>query len=85
MNPTTPEVLSCLMQFIKTLIKDPAFELKPDTALIANGLLDSFQILSVIEFVEKNFAIPSLTENDLHPDHFASVQAMAQLIQGKLR
>ena len=52
---------------------------RPDTPLLATGLLDSLQLMSLIEFAERRFGI-RLTEEDMHPNNFETVTAVTALV-----
>lgn len=61
-------------------------ELRPDvdfvneTALIGDGILDSFDIVSLVGELNEEFDI-EISPNDLVPENFNSAQAMMQLIE----
>lgn len=44
----------------------------PDTDLIANGVIDSFGIVGIIEFIEERFGI-TVADEDIDPDVFRNV------------
>ena len=54
-------------------------DLKPEDPLIARGLLDSLSILKTVTFCEERFGI-SIPDQDVLPDHFESVRAIAALV-----
>jgi acyl carrier protein len=54
-------------------------DLKPEDPLIARGLLDSLSILKTVTFCEEKFGI-TIPDQDVLPDHFESVQAIAALV-----
>ena len=49
-------------------------------ALIESGIIDSFGVMSVIAFIEKEFGI-QLKSSDLVPDNFQNVAAISELVK----
>ena len=58
----------------------PDVEFENETQLIDNGVLDSFDIISIMTALEEQFGI-AIDMEDLEPDNFNSVDAMIALIQ----
>ncbi|TMQ47383.1 MAG: acyl carrier protein [Candidatus Eisenbacteria bacterium] len=54
-------------------------DLKPEDPLITRGLLDSLSILKTVTFCEERFGI-SIPDQEVLPDHFESVRAIAALV-----
>ena len=50
--------------------------------LLNNGLIDSLGILEVVAFLEKEFGI-NITDEDLLPENFGSVQNLSNFVQQK--
>jgi acyl carrier protein len=50
--------------------------------LLKNGLIDSLGILEVVTFVENEFSI-TVSDEDLLPENFGSVQSIAEFVQSK--
>lgn len=50
--------------------------------LLESGILDSLGILDLVAFVEQNFGIV-LTDEELVPEHFQSIDRLAAFIQTK--
>ena len=53
--------------------------LTPDTELLTEGLLDSLALMEMILALEATFGI-RIDDDNLRPDHFASVRTIAQLV-----
>ena len=51
--------------------------------LLKNGLIDSLGVLDVVTFVETEFDI-SVSDEDLLPENFGSVQSLAAFVQSKV-
>lgn len=52
-------------------------------ALIESGIIDSYGIMSVISFIEKDFGI-QLESHELMPENFENIRAIAGLVDRKL-
>jgi acyl carrier protein len=55
-------------------------DLGPDDGLLAKGLLDSMSILKMVTFCEEQFGV-TIPDEDVLPDHFESVRAIAALVE----
>jgi acyl carrier protein len=53
-----------------------------DESLLNNGLIDSLGILEIVTFVENEFGI-MLSDEDLLPEIFGSVQCLSNFVQQK--
>ncbi len=76
--------IDVIKQFIaKELLSqsDPA-ALGDQDPLIESGIIDSFGIMSLIAFVEKEFGI-HLESDELVPDNFETIAAIGQLVDRK--
>lgn len=67
-----------LMNILEELRPDVDFE--NETGLIANGILDSFDIVSLVTQLNDAFDI-EIRPSDLIPDNFNSAQAMLALVE----
>jgi len=67
-----------LMEILENLRPDVDFE--TDTGLIANGTLDSFDIVTLVGELNDAFDI-EIKPNNLIPENFNSAAAMWELIQ----
>ena len=54
-------------------------EYENETALIDDGLLDSFDIIAIVSDFNEAFGI-NITADELEPENFNSIDAMVQLI-----
>ena len=54
-------------------------ELDPEDKLLERGLLDSLSILKTVTFCEEQFGI-TIRDDEVLPDHFESVRAIAALV-----
>ena len=70
-----------IMKILKDVRSDVDFE--NETALIDNGVLDSFDIISIVGELNDAFGV-EINADDLLPENFNNVAAMVELI-GKLQ
>jgi acyl carrier protein len=54
--------------------------LAPDESLISTGILDSLTWLQLVSFIEEKFGV-TVTDEDLNPDNFQTINAMTTFIQ----
>ncbi len=57
--------------------------LAPDYPLIENHVVDSMGLLMLVSFVEERFGI-QLTDEELVPEHFGTIDSIARLIEKKV-
>ena len=67
-----------LLELLKGVRPDVDFE--NETALIDDGLLDSFDVVSIISEIDDVFGV-QIRINELDPDNFNSAEAIWDLIQ----
>ena len=67
-----------LMEILEDLRPDVDFE--NETGLIANAILDSFDIVSLVAALNDNFDI-EIQPHDLIPENFNSASAMLALVE----
>lgn len=53
-----------------------------DESLLKNGFIDSLGILEVVAFLENEFCI-AVSDDDLLPENFGSVQSITDFVQAK--
>lgn len=56
--------------------------LKADTQLLANGILDSISALQVVDFVEEKFGV-EFAAHEVDQDNLSSINAISSFIQSK--
>jgi len=56
----------------------------PDEDLIERGLIDSLGIIELLSFIDDKFGV-SLPPDEVVPENFRSVRALAALIEAKRR
>ena len=70
--------MSELMEILEELRPDVDFE--NETGLIANGILDSFDIVSLVTALNEAYEI-EIKPNDLVPENFNSAEAILALVE----
>jgi acyl carrier protein len=56
--------------------------LKPEERWLESGLIDSLGILDLVHFLEEEFTV-QVTDEELLPDNFQSLQAVAAFVRAK--
>lgn len=67
-----------ILNILKAARKDVDFETA--TALIDDGILDSFDIISIVSDLNDEFDV-DITADELEPENFNSVDAIVELIK----
>lgn len=67
-----------LMEILEELRPDVDFN--EETGLIADGILDSFDIMSLVGSIDEEFDV-KIKPNDLIPDNFNSAEAIWALVE----
>ena len=67
-----------IMEILKSIRDDVDFE--KENLLIDNGILDSFDIISVVSDLNEKFAI-DISVDELEPENFNSIDAIVKLIE----
>jgi acyl carrier protein len=75
-------VINSLEKFIIEQGSADRESIDPGEDLLEQGLIDSLAIVQIIAFVEDSFGI-SLGPNDVVPENFASLNALAGLIESR--
>ena len=69
-----------LLAFIKDeFLEDPEMELTAETKLISSGLIDSFSLVSLHQFIKKEFC-KNIPPPKITTDTFDSVRQMIEII-----
>lgn len=68
-----------ILEILKSIRDDVNFEESDN--FIDDGLLDSFDIVTLVEEIEERFGI-EMSGSDIIPDNFVSVSAIEKLVEG---
>ncbi len=61
---------------------NPGVEIKDDTKLIESGILESFNIITLVLFIEENFKI-KFESGDLNGSNFKDLNSIIAFIESK--
>ena len=75
------EIQTDLTQFLTTEVLEGVTELAPDQPLLT-GLLDSFGLLALLNFIEERFGV-AIPHEEVVTDNFQSVTALAAFVESK--
>ncbi len=78
-NSTNTRILTFVMQKFPAARKRA---INDDLRLLESGIIDSLGVLDVVAFLEQSFAI-KISDEELTPDHFASIKCMAEFVEKK--
>ena len=67
-----------VLEILRKIRDDVDFDV--ETALIDDGILDSFDIIAIVSDFNDEFDV-SITADELEPENFNSVDAMIELIK----
>ncbi len=81
----TTDIRAILITYLREnyLPQNGSVVIDPDRDLFDSGILDSAAVLSVVLFIEQQFAI-TMPDEDLLPENVASVNAAAAYITRRL-
>lgn len=66
------------------LLRDPRRVLAPQEPLISSGIIDSFNLVDLALYVEDTFGV-HLDDMELNAERFDSLDALAELIAGRMK
>ncbi|MGB0103084.1 MAG: acyl carrier protein [Candidatus Sulfotelmatobacter sp.] len=78
-SPTKASIRSFIAQKFPAARKKA---LNDDMPLLESGVIDSLGVLDVVAFLEQAFAI-KISDDELTPDNFASIQCLASFVESK--
>jgi acyl carrier protein len=69
------------MKSVSEILKEirPEFDFAGSNDFIADGMLDSFDIVALVSALDKNYGI-SIQGTDIVPEHFQNIQAIEALL-----
>lgn len=79
----TEEIHEILRNFIAETTYTPLDQIKDDTLIFVQGIFDSMGFISLINFLEEQFAIHA-DDSDLLEENFESIKAITGFIKTKL-
>jgi acyl carrier protein len=80
----TAEIIQILSNYIANqILKQPKRVLKPDDPLLSSGLVDSFSLVDLSLFIEKQFKV-YIDNTELNPQTFDTLEQLAGLVQSRM-
>ena len=77
----TDEISTILARYIATeFLKQPDRIIRPDEPLLSSGLIDSFHLVDLSLFVEKNFGV-RIDDADLNASSFDNLNQLTTFIK----
>jgi acyl carrier protein len=84
METMPPEIMQTISTYISTqILKQPNRVLKPEEPLLSNGLVDSFSLVDLSLFIEKQFNV-AIDDTELNPQTFDTLAQLVALVQSRL-
>ena len=80
----TDAIIQTLSAYIASqILKQPKRIIKPDEPLISNGLVDSFSLVDLSLFIEKQFNV-IIDNTELNKETFDTITQLASLVQSRI-
>ncbi len=80
----TDEIITVLSSYIANqILKQPTRIIKANDPLISNGLVDSFSLVDLSLFIEKQFNV-IIDNTELNKETFDSLAQLASLVQSRM-
>jgi acyl carrier protein len=76
------DIMRDIQEFLVTELAAERESFAPDENLLAQGIIDSMGILSLVSFLESRFGIKA-TDEELVPENFETLQALASYVERK--
>ena len=74
------EVQEAILGHIRSVAAGSEVAVSPDTRLLETGLLDSINLVGLLQFLEERFSL-RIPDEDLGPELFESPAAVAAYVQ----
>ncbi len=80
----TEEISQRIAQYITNqILKQPKRTLKPEEPLISSGLVDSFSLVDLSLYIEKEFKV-YIDNTELNAQTFDTLAQLASLVQSRM-
>ena len=83
MSPETPRIRSSLLGFVTRSFNVQEQDVNLDESLIDQGIVDSFGLVELTTFIEKEFGVP-VRQEDMTREAFGSMNKMVRFIVARL-
>ena len=79
-----PDVIADVRSFMATQLRIVGAEsVGPETPLVKRGVLDSIELMQIVEFLEATYSI-RIDDIEILPENLGSLALMAALVERKL-
>lgn len=79
------ELLNDLSKFItETILQNPTRKIEPTEALISSGLLDSFHLIDLANYIEDRFGV-KIEDTELNRQTFDNLEQLARIIWNRMK
>lgn len=79
------KLLDDLAKFIaETILRNPARKIESSEALISSGLLDSFHLIDLANYIEDRFGV-RIEDTELNRQTFDSLEQLARIIADRMQ
>jgi acyl carrier protein len=80
----TADIMQTISSYIATqILKQPKRIIRPDEPLLSNGLVDSFSLVDLSLFIEKEYNV-YIDNTELNPQTFDSLAQLVHLVQSRM-
>ncbi len=80
------QIEAVIQRYVNDELMEPqgrsAAELSDETPLFRTGIIDSFGLLSLVQYLEQEFAI-SVRDEEMLPENFENIRTIARLVRSK--
>ncbi|MEW6618915.1 MAG: acyl carrier protein [bacterium] len=77
------EIEGAIRKFIEDdLLEDSMTELSNNDSLLEKGIIDSFNMVKLLTFIESTFSL-KIDDEELMPENFDSISAIANFVKNK--
>jgi acyl carrier protein len=80
------EIESVIHRYVSDELMEPqgrsVTELSDETPLFRTGIIDSFGLLSLVQYLEEEFSI-SVRDDEMLPENFENIRTIARLVRTK--
>lgn len=80
----TAESMQIISKFIATqILKQPKRVIQPEEPLLTNGLIDSFSLVDLSLFIEKEFRV-IIDDTELNSQSFDTLAQLTRLVESRM-
>lgn len=81
---TVAQIADQIAAYVReTFIADPTANVPLSRSLVEEGIIDSYGIIDIVEFIEREYSV-SIPNEDLVRENFGSINMMSAYVQRRL-